>query len=473
MNTNEHKFGRKKSFIRSSIYLCLLLPLTLWACAGTTVQHDAVGGAPAMAAFKANIKHIIIIYQENWSFDGLYGKFPGANGIANAGAAARQVDRDGKPYRTLPAPLNSGAVDLRIPGGLPVQPFELSDYVLTTSFTGDLVHRFYQEQNQIDGGRMDKFVSWGDSGGLVMSYYDATNLPEGKLAQQYTMCDNFFHAAFGGSFLNHFWLISAASPRFENPPPNLVAKFDRAGQWLNEAADPPVTPDHYAVNTLYSVYQPHPLPADAPVAELVPPQTMPNIGDRLSDKGISWAWYAGGWNDALAGHPDPNYQFHHQPFVYFAKYGDGTAAKKEHLKDESNFMQALTGPALPQVSFIKMIGEDDEHPQYAALLRGQQHVADVVSAIQHSAYWKDSMVIITYDEHGGRWDHVAPPHGDRWGPGTRVPTIVISPFARRGYVDHTQYDTTAILKLIEDRWDLPPLGTRDAAANSLLNAMRF
>jgi acid phosphatase len=125
------------------------------------------------------------------------------------------------------------------------------------------------------------------------------------------------------------------------------------------------------------------------------------------------------------------------------------------------------------VSFVKPLGPDNEHPGYAALQRGQQYVADVVKSIQASPYWKDTAIIITYDEFGGRYDHVAPPAGDRWGPGTRIPAIIISPYARKGYVDHTRYDTTSILKFIETRWNLSPLGTRDAAVNNLLNAFDF
>ena len=128
---------------------------------------------------------------------------------------------------------------------------------------------------------------------------------------------------------------------------------------------------------------------------------------------------------------------------------------------------------LPAVAFVKPIGADNEHPGYADLLRGQQHVASLVKAVQESAVWKDSVIIITYDEGGGRWDHVPPPPGDRWGPGVRVPAIIISPYAKRRFVDHTTYETTSILKFIETRWQLAPLGSRDAAANNLFNAFDF
>ena len=438
----------------------------------------AMASAPPLAAQGTGtldkINHVIVIYQENWSFDSLYGLFPGANGLANAGAAVKQVDASGKPYTTLPQPLNSTLTppgpDPRFPSNLPVQPFRIAPYVPADQKTGDLVQRFYQEQTQIDGGKMDQFVAYGGSGGLPLGYYDATSLPEGVLAGQYTLDDNFFHAAYGSSFLNHMWLICACSPVWHSAPAADIAKVDPHGNLLKDGL---VTPDGYAVNTVFSVNQPHPANSTDP-AQLLPQQTMPTIGDRLSQKGISWAWYSGGWDNALAGRPDKLFQFNHQPFIYFKNYADGTAAKAKHLKDEQDFLSALksTGSSgLPAISYIKPIGEDNEHPGYASLLQGQEHVGALVKAIQNSRYWSDSLIIITYDENGGFWDHVAPPKGDRWGPGTRVPAIIVSPYARRGFVDHTPYDTTSILKLIETRWQLQPLGTRDAAANDMTNAL--
>src|SRR5205823_11743384 len=116
--------------------------------------------------------------------------------------------------------------------------------------------------------------------------------------------------------------------------------------------DGQVTPDGYAVNTSFSVNTPHPASVTDP-AKLLPNQTNPTIGDRLSQAGVSWAWYSGGWNDALAGNPAPLFQYHHQPFVYFATYADGTAAKAAHLKDEQAFLAALQNGTLPAVSFVK------------------------------------------------------------------------------------------------------------------------
>src|SRR5207248_1925622 len=148
------------------------------------------------------LKHIIVIYQENWSFDGLFGKFPGADGLTNASATSvAQTDKAGRPYATLPPSIDTRPTppvpDARIPASLPVAPFDLAAYVPPTSRTGNPIHRFYHQQHQINGGRMDRFVAWTNVGGLVMSHYDATDMPLGRLAREFVLADNFFHAAFG------------------------------------------------------------------------------------------------------------------------------------------------------------------------------------------------------------------------------------------------------------------------------------
>jgi phospholipase C len=418
------------------------------------------------------IEHVVIIYQENWSFDSLFGRFPGANGIANAGDTVKQVDNDGAPYSVLPRAMDNrnspATVDARIPAKLPVAPFDLSRYVAPDECSGNPLHRYYQHIEQINGGKMDKFVALSNVGALTMSYYDATNLPLGRLAQHYVLCDNFFQAGFGGSTLNHIWLIAAATAVWPDAPAEERAELD--GDWLGKDGD--VSPDGYVINNAFTVNTPHPARITDP-KHLMPNQTLPTIGDRLSERNISWAWYAGGWNEALAGRPHPLFQPHHQPFAYFANYADGTRAKREHLKDEEDFWRDLAGGRLPAVSFFKPIGPLNEHPGYADLLGGQQYVERVVHAIMASSAWPRTAIVITYDEYGGRWDHVAPPVVDRWGPGSRVPTVVISPYAKRGFVDHTLYDMTSILKFIETRWKLRPLSARDAQANDMTAAFDF
>ncbi|HZV13505.1 MAG TPA: alkaline phosphatase family protein [Candidatus Kapabacteria bacterium] len=441
------------------------------ACNNNSDSRKAVTSQFAAGIDKIN--HIIVIYLENHSFDNLYGEFPGANGLANATARqCTQVDLRGIPYKILPQPWNTTAnppgPDPRFPADLANKPFNLDQYVSINGDIGDLLHKYYQEQMEIDHGKMDKYALEEDAKGLTMGYWHTSELPLLKYAQKYVLCDNFFHSAFGGSFLNHVWLVAAQTPLFPNAPASAVAQLDADG---NMVKDGYVTPDGYAVNTCFTVNTPH--PSGVPAANLVPNQTLTTIGDLLTAAGVSWAWYSGGWNDALAGHPDPSFQFHHQPFAYFANYADGTQAKKDHLKDEADFLAAVAAGTLPAVSFFKPLGINNEHPGYTDVLTGEKHVDTLLQKIMASPDYKDAVIIITYDEHGGQWDHVAPPVIDRWGPGSRVPTIIISPFAKQGFIDHTQYETVSILSLIEHRFGLPALSLRDAAALYFENAFDF
>ncbi|HTO10398.1 MAG TPA: alkaline phosphatase family protein, partial [Candidatus Binatia bacterium] len=234
------------------------LRLALLGAALLAVACATTGRAPS--ASLAAIDHVIVIYQENWSFDGLLGKFPGANGFANASPASiAQTDKDGRPYATLPPSVDTRSQppvpETRIPADLAVAPFDLAPFVPPTSRTGNPIHRFYHQQNQINGGRMDRFVAWTNVGGLAMSYYDATDMPLGRLAREFTLADNFFHAAFGGSFLNHMWLVCACTPRWPDAPADLRAQLDASGRMIKDGE---VTPDGYLVNTVYTRNTPHP-----------------------------------------------------------------------------------------------------------------------------------------------------------------------------------------------------------------------
>ena len=410
------------------------------------------------------VHHLIVIYLENHSFDNLYGWFEGADGLQDSSAIHPQRDLAGHVYATLP-PVPNNTV---FPSDLPNKPFAIEPYVASSQKSPDLVHRFYQEQEQINGGTMDRFAAVSDARALVMGYYRTGGLPLAKYARDYTLCDRFFHAAFGGSFLNHIWLVAAQSPKYPGAPARVIAQLDSSGHMLKDGI---TTPDSFAVNSVLSVNSPH--PALRPGAALLPALSMKTIGDALSDRHVTWGWYSGGWDDAVAGNADPLFQYHHQPFAYFARYAEGTHGRRLHLKDEKELMSSLERGKLPAVTFFKPLGAENEHPGYAAVLRGEQHVDSLIAAIQKSAVWKSTVIIVTYDEHGGFWDHVAPPIVDRWGPGSRVPAFVISPFARKHYVDHTIYDTTSILALIEKRWHLKPLSSRDASANDMSGVFDF
>ena len=507
------------------------------------------------------INHIVVIYEENHSFDNLYGGWEGVNGRANADPAhTTQVDQAGNPFACLlqndvnltspPLSVTCNDVAHGIASHFTNNPFSIEQYIpkdartcpqpgvfaphgllpspanLPGGCTEDIVHRFYQEQYQLNNGAQNHYTTGSDAVGLTQGYYDTQGLPIYQYLHSgghphYAIADDFFQSAFGGSFLNHQWLIAAATPTWPGAPATQHSVIDTNGmptayplytptgpvsdQRLTQVC-PTVVPNRacgdYAVNTIQPAYQPF------KGSPQLPPQTGTTIGDELSSAGISWAWYSGGWSnaDGDVGQPgwtngnvpgvcaDPNsipnptwpncpnkvFQYHHQPFNYYANYAPNTPGRT-HLRDEQEFIDKVNSSSsscgLNSVSFIKPIGLENEHPGYTSEPRGSSHLVDLLQSIQNSACAKDTMVIVTYDEFGGQWDHVSPPGQggtpgphDLWGPGTRIPALVVSPFLRGNFVvDHTQYDTTSILSTIEERYGLAPLSSRDAAVNSLSN----
>jgi phospholipase C len=438
----------------------------LFVSAGIAVAtYLAISAFRVPDAPKLNqVQHVVVIYMENHSFDNLYGQFDGADGLSDAKSQnVTQLDADGQPYTVLPPIPHSSA----FPTNLPNIYFDIDQYVAADQVSPDVTHAFYEEQEQIDGGKMDKFALYNHTKGFTMGYYKTEQLPLYELARKYTLCDHFFHSAFGGSFLNHQWLIAAASPVFPDAPDKIKAQVDASGKLIKDGS---VTPDGFAVNTSNSVNL-H--PKDANPAYLIPNQTNLTIGDRLSDKGISWAWYSGGWDNAVAGNPDPTFTYHHQPFAYFKRYAEGTEERKKHLKDETEFIAAAKNGTLPAVAFVKPIGLENEHPGESTVTGGESHAVELINAVLNGPDAKNTVIILTYDENGGFWDHIAPPVIDRWGPGSRIPAIIISPFAKKNYVDHTNYETVSILAFIEKRWGLQPLNSRDQHADPLSHAFNF
>ena len=525
-----------------------------------------------------DIKHLVVIYEENHSFDNLYGSWgtvgtKAVDGLPASGGT--QVDQNGNPIGCLlqldanlvpsttqvswldgtthPGLLSKECSSRRPNGGASFDshfpssgPFALSDYVtsndrtcapptkssangvekgdpqgLAGGCTRDLVHRFYQEQYQLDGGRQDRYSTGSDAAGLTQGYYDTKALPvysylHAKGAPHYVIADHFFQGAFGGSFLNHQYLVAAHAPVWSGltAAQGKNSLLDSAG-FPNKgyplyAPDPaatyndgpvtqacPAAPGHdaagdlvdasgracgnYAVNTVQPSNQPSGGGSNTlPLINDTDPTAAnyeSNIGDELSAKGVSWNWYAGGWDDAAAGHPDPLFQFHHQPFNYFANYAVGKPGR-DHLQDEKDFLAAAKGGTLPAVSFVKPIGEENEHPGYASTDNGESHLVDLLKTIESGPDADSTLVVVTYDEFGGQWDHVAPPGqgnsdgpADAYGPGTRIPALILGGPIQHSTVDSTSYDTTSILATIERLWGVAPLGTRDAAVNDLTQAV--
>jgi len=464
------------------------------------------------------IDTIVVIYAENRSFDHLYGAFPGASGIAEASDEQKtQLDHDGRPLATLPPVYEGGKPSPRFPQGLPNGPFRIDappvnrrlDEVLPSP-----IHAYYQNREQINGGRNNMYVAMSNVGAWTMGYFDGSKMKLWKWAQEYTLADHFFMGAFGGSYLNHMWLVCACTPRDPDAPESARARLDDRDKLLKrenspvsvmqgpvQAFDGRVSPDGHTVNTTQPPYQPSGIPpASADKLDFadekrhpLPPQREKTVGDTLSARGVSWAWYAGGWNAALAdgrtpperkreviytrGKDNVMFQPHHQPFNYFARFAPGTAERAEHLKDYDDLVAQIAKGTLPHVVFYKPAGRFNQHPSYTDVTSGDEHIHDLLTKLKNSPQWKRMAVIVTYDENGGYWDHAPPPSGpgwsDRWGPGTRIPTLVISPLAKRGHVDKTIYDTTSVIKLITRRFGLEPLPGVRANAGDLTNAFSF
>lgn len=485
------------------------------------------------AALRDKIDNVVVIFCENRSFNNLFADFPGlAQPLKNVPPErALQRDRDGTPLKTLP-PIWGGMVpqkqtvehaDYQIGEGditgLPNAPFALrapdGDPLPHGVITRDLVHAFYNNQLQINGGKNDGFVAWGDAGALVMGHYGETSakLRLRTIAREFTLCDNFFMGVFGGSFVNHQYLVTAKVPYYphadQSPAKGGITRIDptdpKGIRPLQRAKSPAsamegpakfepnvLTPDFYAVNTMTPPYAPtwqldanRPGYADWTAPSTLVPQTHKTIGDMLSAKNVDWAWYSGGWDAALARRETttfpqrPNFQVHHQPLNYFAQYAPGTPARAHHLRDAgegesprtNKLLADIQAGKLPPVTFYKPQGNLNMHAGYSDVEAGDQHVAIILDALRRSPQWDKMLVVVTFDENGGWWDHVAPPKADRWGPGTRIPAILAGPHVKKGHVDHTVYDTGSILRFITRRWGLerlPGLIERDTAmkANS-------
>ena len=435
----------------------LLAAGAVLAVGGATAAVQSTSWANEGRPGAMKIDHIVVIYEENHSFDNLFGGWEGVNGLTQAASSGHQtqVAADGSVLPCLPqndvnlkvADTGGKTCSVTAPDGKVLTsswydnaPFNIDRYITPTdrtcpplgSFsypngitpddpaalpggcTRDLIHRYYTEQYQIDGGKQDKYVAGSDAIGLSMGYYDTTKLPiyqylHGPDAPRYAVADDFFQSAFGGSFLNHQWLIAAATPTWPgatadgsandlhtvvpadgnpastplHPVPNfwdkaLTARANPDGSCAvqRDGTLPPAgtTCGDWAVNTIQPASRPYGGGAQLPL------QTGPTIGDRLSDKGVDWAWYSGGWDDAagIVGGPgwtskipgacDPTttttgatypycahktFQYHHQPFNYYARYAaptDPTKTNPErdaHLRDEVEFMNAAkTGTPL-------------------------------------------------------------------------------------------------------------------------------
>jgi phospholipase C len=491
--------------------------------AGTQVITSGTAGAAptAAAADRATttpIKHVVVIFDENVSFDHYFGTYPYA------------ANTDGTPFtpaadtpKRIETALNAGLLpgdqlaahnpngDLDPAAKLYTGPnpnaFQPKRLSSSQAMTCDQNHSYGPEQSAINGGKMDNFAATSSAAscatgglfgvaGLAMHYYDGNTVTGlWNYAQNYAMSDNYWDTVFGPSTPGAL---------------NLVSGNTYSGTAVING-DPDPNGDAFGTQS----------------AVTTPSMYGANVGDLLNDKGVSWGWFQGGFNDRNAqtanvgGAASEDYSPHHAPFQYYASTANsahtapadgseiGHDGAANHQYDLSAFHHALAGPELdgavpelPAVSFLKAPQAQDGHAGYSDPTDEQQFLTTEINTIQQSPEWASTAIVVTYDDSDGWYDHVAPTitnsstgasgdakicttaasygvpqlggYAGRCGPSQRVPLVVISPYAKKNYVSHDLTNQASVLKFIEDNWStgtIDPIsavkGSFDAGSASL------
>jgi phospholipase C len=325
------------------------------------------------------ISKIVIVFQENHTFDNYFGTYPGADGTAG---------------KSVQLPIVKGGPPTAVPTHS------------TTLTPADLTHSWASAHADYDSGKMDGFV-YSEGSQSTLAYFDQTDIPRyWALANSYVLCDRYFTSVMSESAPNHLYLVAA-----------------QCGGLTSDA-----------------------VPSTLP---------FPPIFAQLDSHAVSWKVYG--------------FSAWYESFEYVQK----NPAAKARFFPSAQFATDVANGSLADVSWIIGAAGGDEHPA-ANVQTGQNGVLDdVINPLGQSAYWPSTALFLTWDCYGGFYDHVPPTQVDSFGYGFRVGCIVVSPFARKGFVDHTVNDHTSILKFIETQYGLQPLSTRDAQAGDLSEAFDF
>ncbi len=522
---------------------------------------------------KTPIHHVVVIIGENHSFNNVFGTYKpiGNNKVKNLlsqkivtqnGLPGSQVKKAQQwqaidttknpghysikptltaPYKTLPQPNNTyvnpacnggqllNTPDNRFPSNLANSPYQITKYVpyfqpstnpscQTGAYVGDPIHRFYQMNQQVNGGK-NKLWTWvhqtagyGNGtlkpihqGALEMGYYNmaAGDVPTLKfIADHYSMSDNYHQAIMGGTGANHIaigdanvavyrnkkgQLAKPPSNQIENPNPtpgtnNYYTQDGYQGGSYSQCANPtapgvgsidrflgslPYTTfkngdckpgAYYLLNNYNPGYNPNGTLANTTINPYtVPPQTFPTIADKLQSHKISWGYFGQGWNN---GNPTPLYCGICDPFQYATSVMTNPA-KRANLQGLSQFEADVSKGKLPGVSFVKPAAPNDGHPGYSTLASFENFTARVVdNIIAQPKLFKHTAIFVTFDEGGAYYDNGYIQPISFFGDGTRVPLMVISPWTKPGYISHTYNDHVSIVKFIESNWGLSTLTSR-------------
>ena len=374
------------------------------------VVGTAAGGTPAAPHQAVTpIKHFITLMQENHTYDNYFGTYPRGDGLP-AGTCV--------------------PVDPRKPHGRCVRPFHLGSNGVVPA---DPDHSSTTARGQFDNGRMDGFVSalgsLNQDGRLAMGYRDGGDLPYyWNLADRYVLYDRFFSSSMAGSFLNHiYWLSGGPGGGYQHVPP---------GGFHN----------------------------------------LTTIFNRLEAAGVSWKFYVQNYNPHLTFRTLRKFPANRAsqvvwvPLLSMPRFLDNPELRS-HIVPLSQYYGDVLHGTLPAVSYIVPSGPS-EHPP-SSVESGQAFVRSLINSLIASREWRSSAFLLSYDDWGGWYDHVKPPQVDKYGYGFRVPALLVSPYAKRGFIDNTQLDFTSILRFIENNWGLRPLTARDAHANSIATGFDF
>jgi phospholipase C len=449
------------------------------------------------------IKHVVVLFDENESFDHYFGTYPNA---ANTG---------GSPFHAKPGTpkVNGLTPQLLDHNANSYNPERLTP---SEALTCDQNHGYTPEQEAFDGGKMDMFVQDTETDvctgqpilfgqpGLVMDYYDGNTVTAlWNYAQDYAMSDNNYDTDFGPSTPGALNLISgddgggyAVSPSTVSPSPADAVADTGTVSALNSQGLGTIYGD---LDPAYDDCSDSSHTSTSPVGVM----TGRNIGDLLNTRHVTWGWFQGGFaptstnsagyavcgssHENIGGIAAADYSPHHNPFQYYKSTANpkhlpptseaaiGRTDQANHQYDLSDFYETIKDGNMPAVSFLKAAEYQDAHPGYSDPLDEQNFIVNTVNQIEQSKYWSSTAIVITYDDSDGWYDHQDSPrvngsdttadaavctstptrlgsYPDRCGYGPRLPLVVISPYTRSNYVSHNLTDQSSIIKFVEDNW---------------------
>jgi phospholipase C len=490
--------------------------------AASTADAQPLNLVPAHGIPTATpIKHVVVIFGENISFDHYFGTYPNA------------ANTDGTPFTAARNTPKVNGLDKKL---LTDNPNAYNPKRLTheQALTCDQNHNYGAEQAAFDGGKMDKFVEKTETDkctgqpvlfgepGLVMDYYDGNTVTGmWNYAQHYALNDNSFNTVFGPSSPGAIDLISGNT--------HGVQAVDPVTHEPVSDAYTVQSPDANGVGTM--INDPDPAWDDCSGKNHTSKDNLAtmhgrNVGDLLNQRHVTWGWFQGGFRPtgeangyAVCGQTHTNvggnavvdYSPHHEPFQYYPSTANpkhlppssvqaiGQTDRANHQYDIADFNDSLKAGSMPAVSFLKAPEYQDGHAGYSDPLDEQQFVVGEINKIQQSPDWKSTAIVLAYDDSDGWYDHVASKvingshdasqdqpvctgkpvtlggYADRCGYGPRLPLLVISPYSKVNHVDHTLTDQTSVLKFIEDNWFAGRIGDSsfDARAGSMTGMFDF